>query len=256
MFHKRQITLLTDFGQSHYVGQMRGVIRSIAEDANIDDISHQIGPQSVLEGAFLLKSSYGEFPRGTIHIAVVDPNVGTDRAALAIETESYMFVGPDNGVLSWALKDETVLRTVSVDWQKVSSLCKRERLSKTFHARDVFAPCAALLCRGVDIDSLGARKGDIIELDDKMPLIVHIDRFGNIIANIRRDIKRGQKVHVLHQGKRHLATCVDTFSQAEPGSLIVLSASHGLLEVDISMGNAADSLKAKVGDYLGVEDAV
>jgi len=252
---KPVITLLSDFGESYYVGEMKGVIKTIEPQADIVDITHIINPQNILEGAFVLSRAYRHFPKGTIHVAVVDPGVGSERRAIAVDTGSYFFIGPDNGLLRWSLKGEDVERIIELDQEKIMELAKKEDISPTFHGRDIFAPAAAILCRGTDIDMLGDRLTEIEGLEVDEDSIVHIDRFGNIVTTITADIPLGTRVTIIHGNRPHEGVCVRTFQDAQRGQLIVLRGSHGLLEVDVNMGNAAKMLEADVGDIIRVENA-
>ena len=180
------ITLTTDFGaKDWFVGTMKGVVLSINPRARIVDITHEIPPGDVRAGAFALAASYSYFPKGTVHLAVVDPGVGGPRRAIAVQTAKYCFVGPDNGVLSFALARE---RITSVQRLENADFCLRP-ISRTFHGRDVFAPVAAHLSRRVPIRRLGPSQPGILRLPWPTPRVgrnridgevVYIDRFGSI----------------------------------------------------------------------------
>jgi S-adenosylmethionine hydrolase len=249
------ITLMSDFGFSHYVGEMKGVVKKVNPKAETIDVTHSITRHNILEGAFILSRIWRHFPKNTVHVVVVDPGVGSDRRALAVETDYCMLVGPDNGILRWALKDQEVVRAVALDAGEVQERAGLEGLSPTFHGRDVFAPAAALISKGVDVDTLGARVEDIEKLDIREDVIVHIDGFGNIVTTVAKEIPPGTNVVVSHAGMRHEANAVKTFSDAGSGQLIVLVGSHGLLEVDVARGNAADALAASTGDDIRIENA-
>jgi len=146
------VALLTDFGmQDYYVAAMKGVILSIDTNANIVDITHKIPPQDVATASFILKACYKDFPRGTIFVCVVDPGVGSDRRALVVETDSYKFVAPDNGLLDGVLSESVDFRAFSITNRKYM----RRDVSNTFHGRDVFAPIAAAISLGISLDSMG-----------------------------------------------------------------------------------------------------
>ena len=145
------ITLLTDFGnQDAFVGTMKGVILGIYADAQIVDLSHEISPQRIEEGAFVLSAAYPFFPEGTVHVAVVDPGVGGDRRALIVETDRYWFVGPDNGVFAYVYANEKNVRVISVNQARFML----PRISQTFHGRDIFAPVAAHLALDKNLKEL------------------------------------------------------------------------------------------------------
>ena len=184
------ITLTTDFGTSDwFVGTMKGVIAGIAPKATIIDLTHDLPPGDIRGGAFALAASYRFFPKGTVHVAVVDPGVGSRRKAIAVQTAKGFFVGPDNGVLSWALVKEKAKAVHALE----NEAYFLKPVSQTFHGRDVFAPVAAHLSRGVPIKKLGPALKDFVRLDWPEPRrqrggiegeVVYIDRFGNAITNL------------------------------------------------------------------------
>ena len=206
------VTLLTDFGtKDSYVGIMKGIISGINPDANIIDLCHEIGRQDIFEGAYVLYSSYKFFPAGTIHVAVVDPGVGTKRKIICAKIRDYLFLAPDNGILSLVLTDEKPRLIIEVTNKKHFL----PEISNTFHGRDIFAPVAAYLSKGIDPLKLGKRVKRIKEIDFPVPTffekrvetrtnkfvhatptkrgvlkgeVIYIDAFGNLITNIRRDV--------------------------------------------------------------------
>ncbi|MFQ6035649.1 MAG: S-adenosyl-l-methionine hydroxide adenosyltransferase family protein, partial [Sedimentisphaerales bacterium] len=173
------IVLLTDFGQSEYVGVMKGVIYSINSDAKIVDLCHDIQPQNIIEASWLLKNNYKYFPKGAVFCCVVDPGVGTERKALAVKTDNYYFVAPDNGLLWETLKKQRVV--------DIRQIPVPEDTSRTFHGRDVFAKVAANINKG-NFNDLGEKVKEIEKLElyqkEGEGIIVRIDRFGNIITNL------------------------------------------------------------------------
>ena len=190
----RVITLLTDFGnQDAYVGIMKGVIAGINPFANIVDICHSISPQDIFSGAYLLYTSYKYFPRKTIHVVVVDPGVGSRRNIICVETKNYFFLAPDNGILSFIVQEERLKSIIRV----TNSKYFLPSLSSTFHGRDVFAPVAAHLSLGVRSQKMGIKINQLKQLDMPKPVhkktgqvegqIIYIDRFGNLITNIKRE---------------------------------------------------------------------
>ncbi|HHT9159902.1 MAG TPA: SAM hydrolase/SAM-dependent halogenase family protein, partial [Candidatus Brocadiaceae bacterium] len=188
------ITLLTDFGnQDAYVGVMKGVITGINPLANIIDICHNIPPQDVFNAAYLLYTSYKYFPRGTIHVAVVDPGVGSRRDIVCVVTKDYFFLVPDNGILSFIIQDEkpkSIFRITNSKYFLPSP-------SNTFHGRDVFAPVSAHLSLGAKLRQLGIKINQLKQLDIPKPdykktgqlegQVIYIDRFGNLISNITKE---------------------------------------------------------------------
>ncbi len=265
------ITLTTDFGLSGpYVGVMKGVMLSINPDAVVVDISHEVRPQRAEQAAFLLTSAWPYFPPGSVHLAVVDPGVGTARRALAIQTPAGTFVGPDNGVLSAALPDElraqaappaaaVVLppgfRAVALTSERYF----RRPVSPTFHGRDVFAPVAAHLSLGVPITELGQPVVSITVLppfraatlpDGSLTgRVLHIGRFGNLITDVRGDDLPGGDLTVEVAGRK-ITGLKRTYAEGQ--GLIALIGSAGYLEVALPGGNAAEALNADIGTPLTV----
>ena len=175
------IVLMTDFGESEYVGMMKGVIASISPSTRIEDLTHTISPQSVRDGAWVLLQSYKYFPKETIFVCVIDPGVGTERAAILVRTNNYVFVGPDNGLLSPAIHDDGIVKIVEVSID--------EPISTTFHGRDIFAKVGAYTAQNLFDKFIQSMKDslDIIlhfHLEGRCGEIVHIDHFGNIITNL------------------------------------------------------------------------
>jgi len=256
------ITLLTDFGlEDEYVGVMKGVILSLCPDARIIDISHHVAPQNVSEGAFMLHSAIRYFPAGSIHIAVVDPGVGTSRSIVAIQTQSHVFLAPDNGLLTLILGETPIDQAVCVD----PSRHGRIPVSRTFHGRDVFAPAAAHLACGIDFASLGPavdprsllrlplERAHITDGGDLAGSVIHIDRFGNLITNIDRHLLNlfsgsGPAAEVEIMVGRHIIHGIsNTYSDATPGRLMAVIGSREVLEIAVNQGDAADRIGAKTG---------
>lgn len=250
------ITLLTDFGiEDGYVASMKGVILGICSEATLVDISHAIPPQNVRAGAYVLSSTYKHFPAGTVHLAVVDPGVGTKRRALALRANRQYFVGPDNGLLSLILKENP-------DWS-ARSLNKpvywRSQVSTTFHGRDIFAPVAAHLAKGLSIESLGPPSdvitpswGSVIADGEFLRgEVIHIDHFGNIISNVNRtEMERLSVNQILSVslGSSTLDRFGDAYGEVEAGELFFMFGSSGYLEVAMNLGNAAAALSVHIGD--------
>ena len=249
------VSLTSDFGEGHYVGEMKGVIKKVNVDAEIIDVTHNIERYNIVGGAFVLSRIWRYFPKNTVHMVVVDPGVGAKRKAIAIQTGYCYMLGPDNGILRWALKDQEIVRVIELDPKTVQERAGLTEVSSTFHGRDVFAPAAGLLTRGVDIDTLGRRIKEIETLDLKEDTVVHVDSFGNIITTIAKDITPGMKLQVAHGPRKFEAVGARTFSDVKPGELMVLKGSHGLLEVDVNQGNAAERLGVRAGDTIQVEYA-
>jgi S-adenosyl-L-methionine hydrolase (adenosine-forming) len=242
----RIITLLTDFGTADgYVGEMKGVILTAVPDAMVIDISHALAPQDVDAARLTLARVWRRFPRGTIHLVVVDPGVGSSRVALAVESDGRLLVGPDNGVLSPALLSPGA---------RVVAMAIPPDAAPTFHGRDVFAPAAAALARGRSVDSLGSPFGGAIIRRTPEPRrvesghiageIILIDRFGNAVTNLvgRRDM-------IVEVGGRELPMH-RTYGDAEPGQAMALVGSAGLIEIAVRDGNAAAELQLARGDQI------
>lgn len=260
------ITLLTDFGSADYfVGAMKGVILSTNPDAHIVDISHEIPAQNVASGAFTLLATYKSFPQGTVHVAVVDPGVGSQRRGIVVQACEQFFVGPDNGIFSYIYERESPFIVFELSERKYF----RNPVSPTFHGRDIFAPVAAALANGVKPANLGKKIVDPVRLAPLAPekgdagfvgRIIHIDRFGNCVTNITREelsqnlIDSGASLSI--KGKR-----IDSFRNffAEPtndrSKLFCIWGSAGFLEIAAANSSAAKLLKAQVGAdvFLKVE---
>lgn len=233
-----------------FVGVVKGVIASIAPSAKVVDLTHEVPAGDISSGAFALAASYRFFPEGTIHVAVVDPGVGGDRQAIAVRTSGYCFVGPDNGILSLALQKEKN--------PAIHRLSNRryflKPVSQTFHGRDIFAPVAAHLSRGVEIGALGPRLNDYVKLppltsDSLDARVVYIDRFGNGITNIPNNVAfdQGQnRREFLWAGRRRIPLR-RTFSAAKKGAPVAVPGSTGHIEIALNQGHAAKALRLRVG---------
>ena len=242
------VTFLADFGlQDDFVGTCHGVIARIAPDARVIDITHGIEPQAVLQGAIVLRNTLPYMPVG-VHLAVVDPGVGSQRRAVALRTrDGRLFVGPDNGLLLLAAAD--------VEAAHELTQYRLEPVSRTFHARDVFAPAAAHLAAGVAIEDLGPAldPATLVRVDiPDGPTVLVIDRFGNIATNFRsEDLPApGTRVEVGVALDRYYAVVAETFADVASGELILYVDSYGMVTLAISNGNAARLTGAAVGDEL------
>jgi S-adenosylmethionine hydrolase len=249
------ITLTTDFGASDwFVGTMKGVIAGIAPNTTVIDLTHDVSPGNIPGGAFALAASHRFFPKSTIHVAVVDPGVGSSRKAIAVQTAKGVFVGPDNGVLSWALAKEKIraIRTLENEAYFL------HRVSRTFHGRDVFAPVAAHLSRGVPIRKFGPALKDFLRLPWPEPRarrggfegeVVYIDRFGNAITNLEgRLLEDHGRASCEVYAKSRSVCPLKTFYQAVPNkSPVALVGSSGFLEIAINGGSAASVMGIRVG---------
>ena len=239
------IVLLTDFGQSEYVGVMKGVIYVIARDAKIVDLCHSIGAQSIVEASWLLKNNYKYFPKGAVFCCIVDPGVGTERKAIGVKTESYYFVGPDNGLLWETVKGEKII--------DIRRIAIPPDASMTFHGRDVFAKAAANIELS-KFETIGERIKEIEKLElykkGREGIVVRIDRFGNIVTNIDRQEKNEYSVEI---GKKEytMGYCWNYYS-AKEGELFLIEGSNRTLEISIKNGNANDKLHLETGQRIKI----
>ena len=260
------VTLTTDFGWSDgYIGAMKGVILGINPDATIVDITHDVAPQNVEQGAFLFSAAAKYFPANTVHIVVVDPGVGSTRRAIAIQAGNTLFVAPDNGVLTQAIDDYQL----TVDSPKIRAVHLNKpvywlpRVSNTFHGRDIFAPAGAHLSCGVPLDELGDPIDDWIRLPRASALrtgseitgrVVHIDRFGNIITNIGEEMLKGKDYSrvIVDIGATKVRGVRQSYSDIALGEFIALISSSWHLEVAVREGSAAQALGTHIGDQVRV----
>jgi S-adenosylmethionine hydrolase len=249
------ITLTTDFGTSdHFIGTMKGVILGIAPKARIVDISHEVGPFEVSEGAFTIAQAYSYFPKKTIHVAVVDPGVGSTRRPILAEMGGQYFVAPDNGVLSMIFSREKA-RVRHITNEKYFL----HPVSRTFHGRDIFSPVAAHLARGVTPARFGKLIDDYLRLTLEKPnrtgkrvwtgTILRVDRFGNLVTNFSIDEFPQVKTRPfeLNVGLDKLTRLALTFTECEPGELFTIAGSSGYLEVATNQGSAAKKLGCGAG---------
>ena len=260
------VTFLTDFGlQDDFVGTCHGVIARIAPGVRVIDVTHGIEPQAVLQGAIVLHNTVPYLPVG-VHLAVVDPGVGGTRRAVAVRTrDGRAFVGPDNGLLMLASDDAGI----EAAHELVDPRYRLEHVSRTFHARDIFAPAAAHLAAGVEIDALGPAvdPADLVRIDVPEPLVgrtqisttvLVIDRFGNIATNATREhvaalgLAAGDRVEVRLTLDRYYAVLADTFADAGPGELLLYEDSYGLMTLAISRGDAAGLTGVAAGSELRI----
>lgn len=254
------ITLTSDFGlQDYYVGAMKGVIARIAPRAHVIDISHDIGAQNVAHGAFVLHYAAREFPPTTVHCAIVDPGVGSARRALAFTSATHLWVGPDNGLLSFAF-NQVEGSIYAIDSTRLPPV----RKSATFHGRDLFAPAAARLSDGVPLDEIGTPITDPILLpsatcqlgDDFVEgHIIHIDQFGNLVSNIPRHVldKLGEDPSIRVGSTARINGLNTTYADVAPGQLLALIGSADLVEISVNQGHAARQLGIELGAPIRIE---
>ena len=249
------ITLTTDFGLSdHFVGAMKGVIVGICPAAEIVDISHEIGAFGIAEGAFLVAQSWRYFPRGTVHVVVIDPGVGTSRRPILVQAAGHCFVAPDNGVLSMMYAQEKH----KVRWVTAEKYFLQP-VSQTFHGRDIFSPVGAHLARGVPPAKMGRLITDYMRLNFEKPVrtarrgwtgtILKIDGFGNLITNFpAADFPDLAKYPFeMSVGLETVRRMANNYAECGPGELFVIVGSSGYLEVSSSQASAAKMLGCAVG---------
>jgi S-adenosylmethionine hydrolase len=255
------ITLTTDFGYgSSYVAAMKGVILTINPAARLVDLAHNIPPQGVRHAAFLLAEASHWFPAGTIHVAVIDPGVGSERRLLYAGIEDQIYIAPDNGLLSALAQRRRPSKIIALENNEFWF----PEVSSTFHGRDILAPVAAQLSLGLEPERLGPRVDSIVELSWSEPTVTEqkilgevlsIDGFGNLITNIRgQSLARRDKASPLRIECEGLSTknFVRTYADRPPGTLVALIGSSGLLELAIVGGSAANHVGARIGSLIHV----
>jgi S-adenosylmethionine hydrolase len=243
------ITLTTDFGlRDYYVAAMKAVLIQHCPDARLIDVTHQVPRHDILCGSITLERAIDGFPQGTVHLAVIDPGVGTDRRIVIVEINGQLVVCPDNGLITWAWKLHESSKGHELTWRPKNS-------SHTFHGRDVMAPAAGKLAAGASINSLSRPIDDPVLLDiepsaDMFGRIIHIDVFGNATTNIEHRLVRQIDIkNVRVRGKR-LGKLRRTYWDVAPGKPLALIGSSGLLEIAVRDGDASRQLKLKVGDEV------
>ncbi len=257
----RVISLITDFGlEDNFVGVMKAVILRINPHVRFVDICHNIKPQGTLEAAFLLKSAYKFFPSGTVHLVVVDPGVGSKRKKILVRTKNYFFIGPDNGVLSLALKEERPLEIVEISNEKYFL----KPASNTFHGRDIFAPVCAHISKCEGIRKFGSPVSSLETLGLPRPKVSHreligeviyVDRFGNLISNIDKEIfenfikNRRFKICIKDKTIERLSQGYFEDIASKP---IALINSFDYLEIAVNGGSASKIMIAGKGTKVGV----
>ncbi len=256
------ITLITDFGiYDPYVGIMKGVILSINPKAKIIDITHSIPPQDIICAGLTIKNSFSFFPEKTIHLAVVDPGVGSKRLPILIKTEKYFFIGPDNGLFSSIISNEKTENIIEITNKNYSL----KKISRTFHGRDIFAPAAAHLSTGKKIDAFGSALKNPIIIPFPEPCIlnsheaegevVHIDCFGNLLTNISASFLEeiaGTKSFFLEVNNIPISRILPYYAAAEEDELFCIIGSSDTLEISIKNSNAQKSTGIKRGDKVRI----
>jgi S-adenosyl-L-methionine hydrolase (adenosine-forming) len=251
----RIITLTTDFGsQDYYVSAMKAVILGISPDVRFVDISHDLPPQDIMAGAWVLKNTAFLYPPGTIHLAVIDPGVGSTRRPVLVQVRDQLFVGPNNGLFSLVAESEDH-RVFELTEQRFW----REAVSPTFHGRDIFAPVAAWLSKGEPQEHFGRELKELTAYRWAKPIaddegvqgwVMHIDRYGNLITNIPESFIRQydrESMFKIYVGNTILKEISETFSEVPDGEAVALVGSSGMLEIAINKGNAQQMLGVEKG---------
>jgi S-adenosylmethionine hydrolase len=244
------ITLLTDFGLADpYVGMMKGVIASICPGANVVDMTHEVPPHDIRTGAFFLERSFRYFPPGTVHVAIVDPGVGTSRKPLALRSEGHLFVGPDNGLLCLAARRPRAVKLTRASYFRAA-------ISNTFHGRDVFAPVAAHLAAGAPFESLGPHVRRMVKLPGVHPRrvarglrgsVACVDRFGNLITNLDLAAWKSLRRPRLAAGSFTATDLSSSYGAVRRGELAIVLGGYGLLEIAAREASAAKILGLGAG---------
>jgi S-adenosylmethionine hydrolase len=261
------LTLTTDFGaRDSYVGQMKGAVLAVDPALRVVDLCHEVPSQNIAVGAYLLETGYATFPAGTVHVAVVDPGVGTGRPAVALRAGEHLFVAPDNGLLGRVLDREPLHEARRIE----NEAFLRPVLSATFEGRDLFAPAAAWLARGTPLERLGPPADRLERLEDVRPAlapgvparvrVLHADRFGNVAVDADEERLRaclgcrpepGAEIR-LRAGNRDVTRFLRTFGDSGDSGPFLLVNSAGYLEVAIRDGRAADELHLAPGDLVEI----
>lgn len=255
----RLITLTTDFGtRDAYAAVMKGVILTASPDARIIDLTHDIPPQDVFEGALFVAEAAPHFAPGTIHCVVVDPGVGTARLPIMVSAGDHLFVCPDNGLLTLYTRQHPIHEVRMI----TNSQFMRGSISATFHGRDIFAPAAAVLSLGVPMQDAGERLTTLTMLE--IPgvhtaadgilagVVMHVDRFGNAITNIHRSHVGKSFIAEVHAGQHRFSTVHETYGDVEPGCALALFGSSDFLEIAVHRGNAREQLGLPRGTHIEV----
>ncbi|MFC1608300.1 S-adenosyl-l-methionine hydroxide adenosyltransferase family protein [Candidatus Latescibacterota bacterium] len=256
------ITLTTDFGTKEpYAGVVKGVIYSSNIKARIVDITHEIPPHDIINAAFTLVRAVEHFPEGSVHVAVVDPGVGSDRKSIAVKTDRFYYIGPDNGIFTLVLAHEKNVEIREI----VNPPFVLEKISSTFHGRDVFAPCAGCLSAGLSFSHIGPvvrrimrltypkirQIGDIMEGE-----IVAVDSFGNLITNVSQSAFRsflGRRKSEIYFGAERFSKILDRYSQVPEGTPLILFGSSGFLEISMNGGSASSYFMTGTGSQVTIK---
>lgn len=254
------ISLLTDFSyKDQYVGLMKAAILKINPEAKIVDLCHKIPPQDVRRAAYMLNASYRYFPKGTIHVAVVDPGVGSKRKIICLKASGQYFIAPDNGLLSLIVEENRPDTIVDI----TNKRCFLKDISHTFHGRDIFAPVAAHLSKGLNPAILGKKITSIKKIDFPKPVIkdktiigeiIYIDEFGNLVTNIDEKtlsrLSKDPKKRIIKVKSKSISGIKESYAQVGKGKLLAIIGSIGNLEISANKKSAQKILEAKIKDKV------
>lgn len=265
------ITLTTDFGISDpYVGMMKGIILAVNPAACVIDLTHNIEPQNLVQAAWAIKTAFTVFPAGTLHVIVVDPGVGTDRRIIALETEKYIFLAPDNGVLTFVMDEIEAGCVYHIDNQDYFL----KKISRTFHGRDIFAPVGAHISTGIDIGKMGKKihANDLVKLDTNRPRItdngrltgsiMNIDRFGNLTTDISRALLEKLFPDItlerffIRIKENEIKGLSESYQSVGKDCPLAIIGSSDFLEIALNCGSAASFYQASMGDMITVTVSV
>ena len=254
------ITLTTDFGSDDwFVGTMKGVIARISPKARVIDLNHGLPPGDIAAGSFSLAAGFRFFPKGTLHIAIVDPGVGSERHPIAVRTAEFLFLAPDNGILSRVLLHSPALEIRII----ANPAWRLPEISHTFHGRDIFAPAAAHLAAGADLSEAGPEITTCVKLP--MPQaqarahsvkgsVVYLDRYGNAITNIpNKGFLGAERAADVFVGDKRVTRVHEFYQSVAPGKPVCVPGSSGFLEIAVHQGDAARKLHLKVGSIVSVK---
>jgi|WetSurSiteA1Bulk_404760.scaffolds.fasta_scaffold07576_2 S-adenosyl-L-methionine hydrolase (adenosine-forming) len=251
------ITFTTDFGlRDYFVAAMKGVMLSVNPDAKLIDISNLIPPHDIFTGAFMLGRAWSYFPYGTVHLAIVDPGVGAARKGLVVDAGGHFFLSPDNGILTYVFEENPGFEAYEITAEHYY----RKPVSPTFHGRDIYAPIAAWISKGVPPRQVGTELRDPFRLQlpaiQKMKdslfqgQILAVERFGNLITNLKpADVPKAYKILA---GHREITSIHDTYQEGSPGEVFIVPGATGFLEIAVKDGSAASVLKIQAGSPIGI----
>ena len=243
------LTLTTDFGtRDHYVGAMKGVVASVAPEVKVFDITHEVPSFDIAAGAFAIAQAYRYFPRGTVHVVVVDPGVGSSRRPIAAQAEGHLFISPDNGVLSQVAEGADVFEA-----RLISLRHGLAALSRTFHGRDLFAPVGARLAAGLPFKEVGPKLADLTLLPaaraaNGIGRVLHVDGFGNLVTSFREeDLPLGACLAI---AGATISRRADSYASAPANRLFLIAGSSGYFEISLNRGSAANALGVHAGEHV------